>query len=106
MLKITFIGGKKEHAEQIVGCLLKLIPQDMADVVCMAYSDDTPYYIVCGEPAPHVIVRTSDKEQAIRVKDTIQNLDCVDGPLDVEIEMVEFFEGGGKMPETETDGSR
>jgi hypothetical protein len=106
MPNLIFIGVKKKDAKKIVGCLAKLIPQDMEDAVSKAYPDDAPTYVISGDPAPYVIVRDSDREQAIRIKDNIQKIDSVYGPLDVEVELIEFFEGGGKMASTETDGSR
>lgn len=107
MPSLIFIGIGKEDAEDITRCLVELIPQDMEEAVYKVYPDDAPVYVKSKDPAPYVIIRNNDREQALRIKDAIQkSIDSAYGPLDVEVDLIEFFEGGGKMPEDESDGSR
>jgi len=101
---ILFVGIAHEEAEDIVESLVQLLPDDMDDAVYIAYPNDAPVYVKSKNPAPYVIIRDSDQAQAERIKDAIQNgIDRVDGPLDVEIDIIQFFAGSGKIPEDPTD---
>jgi hypothetical protein len=104
MPSLLFIGIPWPDAIDIIEGLIKQLPDDMDDAVYHAYPNDAPVYAKCGKKAPYVIIRGSDQAQAERIKDAIQqDIDCVDGPLDVEIDIIQFFPGSGKLPEDSTD---
>jgi len=100
MPNLLFIGFSEVDAEQIIGSLFLLLPYDMEEAVYKAYPDGAPVYAKGKKPAPYIIIRDSDQARAERFKDALQDqVDYLDGPPDVEIDIIQFCPGSGEVHE-------
>lgn len=92
MPNILFIGISRKVADAIIENLIRSLPDDMDDAVYDVFKR-APRYAKTGKPAPYVIIRDSEREQAMKLKDAIKDLYKFMGNLDFEIDIIEFFPG-------------
>jgi hypothetical protein len=103
MPNIEFVGYHQEFADEIIGCLNKLIPEIMNDAVYLAQPDGAPRSATTKEFMPYIKVTSSETSKALQIKDTIQGIHCnIDGMKDIEVHLCQFFPGDGKIPEDPT----
>ncbi|MCX6810577.1 MAG: hypothetical protein NTY30_02470 [Candidatus Berkelbacteria bacterium] len=93
MPNIQFFGFTEKLADEVIAGLVKLLPAEMDDTVYQS-TEDAPVYATTGDSAPYIVIRDSDPESAIRIKDMLQKpMSCLRGSPDVEIQLVQFFQG-------------
>ena len=68
MPNIEFVGYHQEFADEIIGCLNKLIPEIMDDAVYSAQPDGAPRSATTKEFMPYIKVTSSEESKALLIR--------------------------------------
>lgn len=99
MPNLLFIGFPEEIADQIIDKLVEDVPLYMEETVYKAYPKEAPRFATTKDYAPYIIVRDTDIERMVYLKDAICRVDVgLNGIPDIEMQQIEYYFPGTINP--------